>query len=306
MAQTGERYRKLPGHRRGLIQGSSVWMAADHLLLVKSTRFREEYKRFHLRDIQAIVVARAGRYHVSTRAITLAALWLVAFLFAWRPAPWARVPLGAAAAFSILAWLYVSSARSCRCVIFTAVSRDYLPSVYRTWTARKFLDQVSPPIWKVQGVVEGDWAEAIETRTLGPGRAGLEPADSLGAGPAARARTVASDLFLAATFLSAIVKLITFRHFAALQSIWYVLDCAQLAGAVFVFFHYHRRLLRAGMQGLAIACLVLIGTAHYVRQMMESVNPKSQAPPAMLLTEAGALLLLALIGAGMILTSRRK
>ena len=58
--------RKLPGRRRGFLFGSSVWMGPDHLLLVKSARFREDYKRFYFRDIQAIVTAGAPRFHLST------------------------------------------------------------------------------------------------------------------------------------------------------------------------------------------------------------------------------------------------
>ena len=70
-------YRKLPGTRRGFIQKSSVWAGPDHLLLVRGSRFRDEYKRFYYRDVQAIAVARAPRFHVSTRlAATAVACWV--------------------------------------------------------------------------------------------------------------------------------------------------------------------------------------------------------------------------------------
>src|SRR5580693_8033557 len=60
-------YRKLPCKRRGFFNVSTVWAGPDHLLLVRGSRFREEYKRFYYRDVQAIAVARAPRFHVSTR-----------------------------------------------------------------------------------------------------------------------------------------------------------------------------------------------------------------------------------------------
>ena len=84
-------YRKLPGHRRGFLRGASLWLGSDHLLSVKSLRFREEYKRFYLRDVQAIVVAQCPRFHLSTRSSAIACLWVAVFLStrllaAWVPA----------------------------------------------------------------------------------------------------------------------------------------------------------------------------------------------------------------------------
>ena len=142
-------YRKLPGHRRGFLQGASLWLAPDHILSVKSMRFREEYKRFHLRDIQAIVIAKRPRMHVSTGAAVVIALWLVLYFIARNRAPWAPIVLWSAAVLLVGGWLYVSLARSCSCRLYTAVSRDALPSIYRTWTARQFLAEVEPRIREV-------------------------------------------------------------------------------------------------------------------------------------------------------------
>ena len=75
-------YRKLPGKRRGFFNVSSVWAGPDHLLLVRGSRFREEYKRFYYRDVQAIAVARAPRFHISTRSGLIACLVVLACFFA--------------------------------------------------------------------------------------------------------------------------------------------------------------------------------------------------------------------------------
>ena len=69
----------------------------------------------------------------------------------------------------VATWIAISAASSCRCRLYTAVSRDDLPSLYRTWTARKFLNQVKPSIDRVQGVVDAGWAEA-ERSHAGPHR----------------------------------------------------------------------------------------------------------------------------------------
>ena len=72
VADSRQRYRKLPGRRRGFIFSASLWTGADHLLSVKSTRFQEHYKRFYFRDIQAIVITRVPRFVISTRAVASA------------------------------------------------------------------------------------------------------------------------------------------------------------------------------------------------------------------------------------------
>src|SRR5437016_13358775 len=54
MARRNFPYRRLPGKQRGWIRKSSLWEGEDHLLLVRGTRFAEDYRRFYYRDIQAI------------------------------------------------------------------------------------------------------------------------------------------------------------------------------------------------------------------------------------------------------------
>ena len=158
-------YKKLPGHRRGFLRGASVWLGADHLLLVRSLRFREEYKRYYFRDIQAIVMAKAPRFHISTRAAVLAALCLPPFLTArtgtlfsiWK----------AVAALLVLVWVLVSALLSCRCRIYTAVSADDLPSLYRTWTAHRFLRRVHSLIQQAESALDTAPAQAVASPVIG-------------------------------------------------------------------------------------------------------------------------------------------
>src|SRR5262245_8463053 len=137
-----ERYRKLPGSRRGILHGASVWIGSGHLLAVRSSRFREEYKRFYLRDIQAIAVARKPRFHISTRSIAIATALACAYPLLRLRVEWASSAFWTIAVLLIAAWVVVSVAYSCTCRIYTAVSRDNLPGIYRTWTARRFLAAV--------------------------------------------------------------------------------------------------------------------------------------------------------------------
>ncbi len=314
-----EQYRRLPGVGRGFIQGASVWMGADHLLLVKSMRFREDYKRFHLRDVQAIVVAATPRFEVSTRAALVAIVWVMAYFAFRNRAGWAAEVLWLAAAGLVGAWIYVCAACSCRCRLFTAVSRDDLPSVYRTWTARRFLAAVEPRIHEVQGVLEGNWAEAVEGREVGPPAA---PAGArAGAGvmadrPAARRRTVFSDIFVASLFADALLNLFTLNGpTRTVQWVWYGLAFIQIAMAVLLFVQHHRGVLRREMQRLAVATLIVMGLAYYARaamsgmvsagsQLFPDLATLSSTPGYVLVREidAGIMLVLGIIGAGLSLT----
>jgi hypothetical protein len=313
MAEVRERYRKLPGRRRGFIKGSSVWMGSDHLLLVNSTRFREDYKRFYLRDIQAIVVAAAPRFEFSTRAALAGFLWVLWYFSFRNRAEWASGALWFALLCAAGAWLYIGAARSCRCRIYTAVSSDELPSVNRTWVARRFLAAVEPRIGGVQGVIEGPWAEAAESRQIGPPVSAALGEPGKPAQSTARSRTPVSDIFIASLFADALLNLFTLNSLTrTLQGIWYGLAFIEVAAAILIFVQYHRRVLRVGMQRLAVATLILMGIAYYVRaamsgmmsatnQLFPDVVSPTSTPAYVLMREidAAATLVLACIGAGM-------
>ena len=315
-------YRKLPGRRSGFLHGASLWMGPDHILAVRSLRFREEYKRFYLRDIQAIVVATRPRFHVSTRAAGIAALWLAVSIGAWNQAPWAPAGLSIVAVCLVVSWLYVSAAQSCSCRIHTAVSRDDLPSIYRTWTARKFLAEVEPLIWQVQGVLQGNWAEAVEERTVGPAVLPPAPPPLIQPAPArsaARTYTPASGIFVASLFAQAALNFLTLHSMTrTVEWIWYALPFVEIGAAIVIFVEHHRGILRAGMQRLAIATLIASGIVYYIRQILAGVamgNRPAFPDPALLTNlpsylvlrevDAGVCLILGLVGAALILMPER-
>jgi hypothetical protein len=287
MEQNRERYRKLPGRRRGFIFGSSVWMGSDHLLLVKSQRFREEYKRFYFRDIQAIVTAKAPRFHISTRAVLIAALWCAAYgPLAVGLAAVGRLGLATAgrlgwffwvvAAALPIAWVYVSAFRSCRCRIYTAVSSEELPSLYRTWTARRFLAKVEPAVAQAQGAIEGNWAEAVDDKQIGPpaeGRIGLMMPGAAAPlapppPPAQTARNPVSFFFVASLCLGGLADLVTLRA-SVNAGHWILMGflLLQIAAAVAVVVQTYQGLLRPAMRNLAITFLASVGIWYYAVQM---------------------------------------
>jgi hypothetical protein len=276
----GFRYRKLPGRRRGILRGASVWMGGGHLLSVQSYRFREEYKRFHLRDVQAIVVARGPRFHISTRSLFIGALWLFAYLLRSANARFLFLTpaLYITAVCLVASWFLISAAFSCRCRILTAVSLDELPSVYRTWTARRFLAKVEPGIAEVQGRVAGNWADALEVMgaagTPGHGnatRGALHGSASDSAKRPARTRTLVSDLFIVTLFVNAAAMLLTLHSpIALVQWLASGLLLVEFGAVAGIFVQQYRGILRSGMARLAIAAVIKTGFVYYVGLMMVS------------------------------------
>jgi hypothetical protein len=277
MEATRARYRKLPGRRRGFIFGSSVWLGADHLLLVKSYRFREEYRRFYFSDIQAIVSAAAPRFHISTRSAAIGAVWLFAFLIAYLSARFTafKTAVSVCGALLVLAWIGVSYFRSCRCRIYTAVSSEELPSLYRDWTLRKFREKVEPRIAEAQGAFDANLAEALDDHDVGPlpeGRVGLAMASPLAPRPAGppplAARTPVSILFVASLCLGGLADFAALSAGASVGR-WVLVGflVLQLATAVAVMIQNYTGGLRASLRNLAIVTAVAIGGWYYAVQI---------------------------------------
>lgn len=274
MADSRPAYRKLPGRRRGFIFSASLWTGADHMLSVKGARFQEQYKRFYFRDIQAVVITKVPRLVVSTPMLAIAALLPIGALMVRVRLPaltnWLWLLLAALAA----GWIYVSAAQSCTCRLYTAVSREDLPSLYRMWTARKALAELERRIAEVQGVFTEAWAEAADTRALGPPAAvGDTLPGASGESIVARSRNWVSDIFLASLFADAVITTILMRSQTAwLADLSVLLTVVQVATAIGIFVEKRRGILRTGMQRLAIVALLFIGGTTYAQMIADAVD----------------------------------
>src|SRR5271169_2263204 len=81
MAKRESIYSRLTGRRRTLSGYTQLWLAGNHILLVKSTRFVEEYRRFALADIQAIVITGlAQRTSMQVAGALAAVAWIFGML----------------------------------------------------------------------------------------------------------------------------------------------------------------------------------------------------------------------------------
>jgi hypothetical protein len=153
-------YTRLGPRTPHLLGHDSLWLSADHLLAVHNRRFVEEYQRFELREIQAIVITKQRRFVIPV-------YWAAAFIavlittIAWTVG--SRAALSNDAWEAILAllglyWLLISLFGSCSCQLQTAVGAYPLPGLYRQRAAQRVLRTLEARISEVQGTLPEEWA----------------------------------------------------------------------------------------------------------------------------------------------------
>jgi hypothetical protein len=154
-------YTKLTPTKRNIFGYSQLWLAPDHILLLISSLFAEDYKRFAFADIESIVVTDRPSGIVSQVIMIFAALAWMALRFAVDITffKWFFAVSGALA----LLWSIVDMARGqrCRCYLHTRVSKELLAPVNHMKTARKFLAAIRPKIEAAQGVLSPVELDAI-------------------------------------------------------------------------------------------------------------------------------------------------
>jgi hypothetical protein len=190
MAGTLPIYKRLPGtgYRSAIplvVRGPRVhlWESEDHLLLVDSHSYRETYKRFNYRDIQAVTAYRTLAGRIINVALGFIALPLAAMTLAVGE-PIGRGILGTI--FLVVAGFLVANViagPTCKCFLRTAVQVEEIPSLRRVRVLRKFLERVGPRIAAVQGSMTPEETAARMLRLAGGAVQAVsvttsEPADS--------------------------------------------------------------------------------------------------------------------------------
>ena len=162
MAQERSQYRRLPGRRSGLLRRDTLWLGPDHLLYVRSSRFTEDYRRFYLSDIQAVVLQQ--RPTGSRKAVDWVAIGLsvpaVASLFLTDHPVW-----GSLLAIIVAAYTWHALRREdCKAWLQTAVGTAELPSLCRIRSARKALAIIDEKIRSAQPAMpDQELSRALET-----------------------------------------------------------------------------------------------------------------------------------------------
>src|SRR5262249_38046114 len=124
MAKAASIYQKITRRQRSLMGYSQLWLAEDHLLLLKSSRFTEEYRRFALSDIQALVVTELRNRQVVDFLALLAALLWTGLSATMSSAFGQGFFLVTGAGFLATAIVNLARGPRCICYLHTAVSKE--------------------------------------------------------------------------------------------------------------------------------------------------------------------------------------
>jgi hypothetical protein len=202
MAKEKKPYRRLPGtgYRRTvptwivlllffvigifalLFRGRRVqlWQGEEHLLLVEWDGYREFYKRFSYRDIQAIIVRKTPEGKIVNIILGLIAGFFGGIAFTIDDVGGRIALLSIAGLFGLILLINFLSGPTCQCQIRTAVQLDELPTLTRLPRARKVINRIRPRIVEAQGQVVPEEIpqlirEMVQPATSQPALAGMSP-----------------------------------------------------------------------------------------------------------------------------------
>ena len=143
-------YQKLPGRGRTWGGRSRVWLGADHLLLVLTRGYVENYRRFFFNDIQGIIVRRTKTANVWSVVWAIPGALCLAFMAALN-GPASLVMACLAVPFVVALVINLAVGATCACYIRTAVQTERIPAVSRVRAAEKFIARIEPLIVGAQG-----------------------------------------------------------------------------------------------------------------------------------------------------------
>ena len=155
MAKPPKIYQRLTRPRSGLGSYASLWMAADHLMVVTSVGFSESYQRYFFRDIQAFFVLKSSRYFyfnlVAGLITFLTGLWAgvgIVQAGGWDAGPTAIMFVFVPALAVLITNLIKGS--SCQVKVITALQKTELAPLSRQRKTRKVMAKIEPLIREAQ------------------------------------------------------------------------------------------------------------------------------------------------------------
>ena len=189
MLSKNPEYRRVKVDGYGALGSASYWLGHDHLLVVATTSYVENYHRFLYSDIQAMLVRRSALrlvwglvFSMMTVSSLLAAWALKATEPAGNPSREALFGLGALLAvalmFAGLQTLNLLWGPTCVCHLRTAIQTIPLPHLTRWRKAQLLMGELAPLALAAQAqLVVGPAATTVEpTPTPAVGEPGAAPA----------------------------------------------------------------------------------------------------------------------------------
>jgi hypothetical protein len=273
-------YTRLGPRTPHLLGHDSLWLSEDHLLAVHNRRFVEEYQRFELREIQAIVIRKQGRFVIPVYwAATCVAILIAALVGTVRGSAAVADDLWVIFALLGIYWLATSLFSSCSCQLQTAVGAYSLPGLYRMRAAQGVLRTLEARIFEVQGVLPEDWT-ADDTVADSPHVAEETPNTG-----ATRTATLVAVLACLTLFIDALSSWharapLVSRSFRTLNV--FITLIAVVLPVIAIVFTRRDRLLRP-LRILFMVAVFAVGFANYgsmlVTAMLAAFQAARQQPP---------------------------
>jgi hypothetical protein len=136
-----------------LLRGNRIqlWQGEEHLLLVEWNGYKEKYKRFNYRDIQAVVIQKTSEALAANIVLTFLVALILAPALAIHETGLKIFLLSLAGLFGLILAINALSGPTCRCFLRTAVQTEELPSLSRVKRAQKVFARLQPLITAAQG-----------------------------------------------------------------------------------------------------------------------------------------------------------
>jgi len=154
---------------------SSLWLGPDHLLRIDSSGYTENYRRFFLRDIQAVIIRKTDGLQIRVLVHGVFVLiWVLSALSAadpiWRGVWWTLTGVSL-----VLLVINLLLGPCCAFHIKTAVQNEAIPSINRLRKAREVLERLRPLLVSAQGQLSPEEilaryqpaAQAVGAETVG-------------------------------------------------------------------------------------------------------------------------------------------
>ena len=145
-------YRRIARTNLVMLMGSSIWICSDHLLLVKSTGYTEDYTRIYLKDLKGVVSHRTKTWMLANIIVgSILMLSFISILSTDNLFSFGTIFLGIITTPIFLVFLHhLYLGPTCKTEILTPLGPLDIPAVRRTRNLERLLKELRPAVSTVQ------------------------------------------------------------------------------------------------------------------------------------------------------------
>ncbi len=157
MSETNTEFQLLAKYADPVGTRHSLWLAGDHLLSVINENYCENYKRFYLKDIQALLIHRTSAGMLLNIVFACGAALFLALFGSAMLDNWSLVAKLIHASIAVLFIIALLSnwlrGPTCACYVKTAVQTDCLYAIHRFRSGMRIIMSLKNSIEQIQGVI---------------------------------------------------------------------------------------------------------------------------------------------------------